>query len=230
MWVIKLENALKFLSELELNNNRDWYHEHTKESKKTRDTFEELLQLLIFKIGGFDRDIIFKNPKDVMYRFARDTRFRKDKTPYNPALRAHITKGEKKFIPVGYFVYIRPGNRSFIASGLFPDSIKEATEMVRRYIFDNCEEWENIIYSKNFKRNFEVLGTALKNVPKNYDKFAPQSEYVKNKSWYVWSMVEDKDILDIDAFTTFAAKQFKIMKPFTDFLNDALVDFKFEEW
>ena len=81
---------LKYLSELSYNNNREWYHEHKNDYKDANMQFEALLQELIFKIGKFDESILHNVPKDLTFKLVRDIRFSHDKSPYNPAFRAHI--------------------------------------------------------------------------------------------------------------------------------------------
>ena len=112
----------------------------------------------------------------------RDTRFSHDKSPYNPAFRAHISSMGKLPIPVGYYLMIKPGGQSFLGGGLFADMFKDATRMVRDYISAHGAEWETIITALSFQKHFTVGGTALKNVPAGYEKEHPQAKYLKFKS------------------------------------------------
>lgn len=217
---------LKYLSELSENNNRDWYHSHKGEYKEANAQFEELLQGLIYEIGKFDSSILHNIPKDITFKIVRDTRFSHDKSPYNPAFRAHISSMGKLPIPVGYFVVVKPGNQSFLGGGLFADMFKDATTMIRDYISSNPDEWYKITHSAEFQQYFTVQGTALKNVPNGYDKEHPQAEFLKYKSWYLEYPVKEEDLLDVETFLAQAAKIFEAMKPFNDYLNKALVGFK----
>ena len=108
-----------------------------KDYKKANDEFEELIQTLILEIGKFDGSILHNNPKDLTFKLVRDTRFSHDKSPYNPAFRAHISSRGKLPVPVGYYLMIKPGNQSFLGGGLFADMFKGATAMVRDYIAQN---------------------------------------------------------------------------------------------
>lgn len=98
--------------------------------------------------------------------------------------------------------------------------------MVRDYIAGNGEEWERIIHQPEFEKYFSVKGTALKKVPAGYEKDHPQAEYLKYKSWYLEYPMEDEELRDAEVFVTKAAELFRIMKPFNDYLNRALVDFQ----
>ena len=226
---MNIKIIMDYLSELSMNNNREWYHANKEDYKKANAEFEEVLQALMMEIGKFDSSILHNNPKDLTFKIVRDTRFSHDKSPYNPAFRAHISSKGKLPVPVGYYLMIKPGNQSFLGGGLFADVFKEATTMVRDFIVRNGEEWETIIHEPEFEKYFTVQGTALKNVPAGYGKEHPQAEYLKFKSWYLEYPLKDEELNDTETFLVKAAETFRIMKPFNDYLNKALVDFQMPE-
>ena len=217
---------LDYLTELSTNNNREWYHAHKAEYQAANGQFEELIQALILRIGEFDGSILGHAPRELTFKLVRDTRFSHDKSPYNPAFRAHISSMGKLPIPVGYYLMLKPGGQSFLGGGLFTDMFKDATRMVRDYISEHGSEWEAIITAPTFQEHFTVGGSALKNVPAGYEKDHPQAEYLKYKSWYLEYPIQDKDLADSDLFLSKAADIFRLMKPFNDYLNSALAGFK----
>ena len=220
---------LEYLTSLDRNNNREWYHAHKAEYKEANAEFEALLQALILEIGRFDSSIVHNDPKDLTFRLVRDTRFSHDKSPYNPAFRAHISSKGKLPVPVGYYLMIKPGGQSFLGGGLFADMFKDATTMVRDYISHKGRAWEAVIHDPAFEKHFTVKGTALKNVPTGYEKDHPQAEYLKYKSWYLEYPLSDDELGDAEAFLARAAELFRIMKPFNDYLNSALSGFQMPE-
>lgn len=220
---------LNYLWELSKNNNREWYHAHKEDYKEANARFEELVQAFILEIGKFDSSILHNNPKDLTFKLVRDTRFSHDKSPYNPAFRAHISSGGKLPVPVGYYIMLKPGGQSFLGGGLFADIFKDATAMVRDYITKNSEEWDRIIHEPEFRKFFTVQGTALKNVPSGYDKEHLQAEYLKMKSWYLEYSIADEELQEGDKLFSKAVKIFETMKPFNDYLNQALAGFKMPE-
>lgn len=217
---------LKYLTDLSEHNNREWYHAHKAENKEANTQFEELIQTLILRIGEFDSSILHNQPKELTFKLMRDTRFSHDKSPYNPSFRAHIASKGKLPVPVGYYLMIKPGGQSFLGGGLFADMFRNATEMIRDYITEHGEEFEEIIHAPEFQKYFSVQGTSLKNVPAGYDKEHPQAEYLKFKSWYLEYPVADEVIADAEQFVEEATKLFEIMKPFNDYLNKALEGFQ----
>ncbi len=217
---------LDFLRELSENNNREWFAEHKKQRQAATAQFEELVEEFIFGIGAFDPSVLNNVPKELTFKLVRDTRFSHDKSPYNASFRAHISSMGKLPIPVGYYIMIKPNGGTFLGGGLFADMFSGATTMVRNYIAEHPDEWEEIINDAEFKKYFEVKGTALKNVPAGYDKEHPQAEYLKNKSWYLERFMTDAEVRDTEGFVKKALEVFKAMKPFNDYLNKALKDFK----
>lgn len=220
-----MKSILSYLSELEQNNNREWYHANKQRLKEATDEFEQLLQALIIRIGKTDESIIGLDPKTLTFKLVRDTRFSKDKSPYAAAFRAHIGPQGKLPIPVGHFILLAPGDRSIIGGGLFASMFAEATSMVRNAIASNGDEFERIIINKAFAEVFTVKGEALKKVPQGYDPAHPQAGYLKNKSWYIEYPVADAMLADTDQFLADAEDICKRMQPFNRFLNKALAGF-----
>ncbi len=221
-----MECILAYLADLEQHNNREWYHANKARYQQANADFECFLWKLMLAVGEFDSSIIQHAPKDLTFRLVRDTRFSHDKSPYNPTFRAHIASAGKLPIPVGYYVMLAPGNRSFLGGGLFAPLFKDATAMVRDYLVNHGDEFELIISDKNFAERFTVRGEALKNVPKGYDAEHPQAKYLKNKSWYLEYPVPDVMLTDTEDLVKKAAEMFQLMKPFNEYLNAALKDFK----
>ena len=217
---------LKYLTDLSENNNREWYHAHKAENKTANAEFEVLIGALILRIGEFDSSVLPNEPKNLTFKLVRDTRFSHDKSPYNPAFRAHISSKGKLPVPVGYYLMIKPGGQSFLGGGLFADMFKDATAMVRDYIAGNGGEFEKVIHDPEFEKYFAVKGSTLKNVPAGYDKEHPQAEYLKFKSWYLEYPLKDEELQDAESFLTKATELFRIMKPFNDYLNKALAGFQ----
>lgn len=223
---MNLSEILIYLTDLSQNNNREWYHAHKTEYKAANAEFEALIQALIFRIGEFDSSILHNVPQTLTFKLNRDTRFSHDKSPYNPAFRAHISSMGKLPVPVGYYLMIKPGNQSFLGGGLFADMFKEATTMVRSFISANGPQWEQIVNAPDFKKHFTVQGTALKNVPAGYDREHPQAEVLKFKSWYLEYPIKDTEFDEPEQFLAHAAELFRLMKPFNDYLNQALAGFQ----
>lgn len=219
-------NILTYLGNLEQNNNREWFHTHKTEYQDAVARFEELIEGLMMELGKDDSRILQFKPGELTFKIMRDTRFSHDKSPYNPAFRCHISPGGKLPVPVGDFLFISPGGRSFLGGGLFADMFKDATKMVRDYISTHPEQLRHILEDSRFKKHFTIDGSALKNVPKGYDPENPMAQYLKYKSWYIEDHFKDELLEDTDAFIEYAVERFRMMRPFNQFLNEALKGFQ----
>ena len=98
--------------------------------------------------------------------------------------------------------------------------------MVRDFIVENGREWEEMIHGEEFQNYFTVQGTALKNVPRGYDKEHPQAEFLKFKSWYLEYPLSDAEVKEPEGLLHKSTEIFRVMKPFNDYLNRALAGFQ----
>ena len=73
------QSTFQFLSELAVNNDRDWFQENKPRYETARSNFEDFIGALILKIARFDPAIADLNPKKSIFRIYRDTRFSKNK-------------------------------------------------------------------------------------------------------------------------------------------------------
>lgn len=187
-----MDNAqiLDFLQQLQNNNTLEWMHQNKPSYQLAKANFESFLQELIVEISKFDSSVVGLAPKSLVFRLNRDTRFSHDKSPYQPVFRAHISSAGRVPIPVGYYLYIKPG-ASFLGGGVFISQFPQATQMVRNHLLHTSDEFLSILSDKDFKQNFTVLGEKLKAVPKGYDANHPLAEYFKHKSWYIEYPISD---------------------------------------
>ena len=220
-----MKEILEYLTALEANNNAAWYHAHKAERLAACARFEELVGMLIGAIGTVDESITCNVPKELTFKLNRDTRFSHDKSPYNPCMRAHIGARGKLPVPVGYYIAIRPGDRTFLGGGLFADMFKDATAMIRDYVAVHGDELNAVVAEKNFAGRFKVAGSALQKVPNGYDPASPYAEWLKFKSMYIEYPLADEALLQ-PGFVATATEIFLAMKPFNDFLNRALQGFE----
>lgn len=218
-----LYNILQFLGELSQNNNQGWMKENKEWYLSAKDDFADFVQELIIRISEFDNSVSHLRPSDLIYRLNKDMRFSKIKIPYNTSFRAHISSAQRQPIPAGYYINIQPSS-SFLGGGIFATQFPEATTMIRDQIIEKSGDFQSIINDKTFTANFTVEGNKLKNVPKGYDKEHTLAEFLKHKSWDIEYHMSDEQLLENDI--SFIVEKFRQMKPFNDFLNTAVQDFK----
>lgn len=214
--------ALAYLAELEAHNDRAWFAETKAERAGALAAFDVLVADMQQRVGAFDPAVLGHDPKKLTFKLTRDTRFSNDKSPYNPSLRAHVGPAGKLPVPVGYYLMVRPGGRSFLGGGLFAAMFKDATDRVRRAIAADGDAWERVVEGL---APLQVEGEALKRVPQGFDAAHPQAGWLKFKSWYLELPVPDEDVA-APGFAEADAREFERMKPLNDFLNRALEGFE----
>lgn len=214
----------RFLKDLTVNNNREWFNEHRDEYETARKEFENFLSLVIARISLFDEEVRGVQPKDCTYRIYRDTRFSSDKTPYKNHFGGYINAKGKKSHHSGYYVHIQPDG-CLLAGGslcLPPDILKA----LRQSIYDSIDEYRFIVEDPEFKKFFPVVGeNALKTAPKGFPKDFEFIDYLKPKDFTCSCHVPDSLFLSGDILDT-TEQAFRQFKRFADFTNYTIDDFE----
>jgi uncharacterized protein (TIGR02453 family) len=212
----------KFLKALSKNNNREWFEKNKGEYLLSKEHFEKFVSALLQDIIQFDPILKGLDPKKLTFRIYRDVRFSKDKSPYKTNMGATFSAGGKLMNKPGYYLHIEPGNKSFVASGLYMPA-PEHIAKVRQEIDYNGKTLEGIFKSKSFKKyyhGFDVFD-QLKKAPKGYAPDHPHIEWIKMRSFIVTHYFKDTDVLSKN-FRKEVAASLKAMKPFNDFLSEAI--------
>ncbi len=215
-------STLKFLKELEKNNNKPWFEGHRKQYENAKTDFNSFITALIKSIATFDKPIGELEARNCTFRINRDVRFSKDKKPYKNNMAGYFNKAGKKGIGAGYYLHLQPG-RSFAGGGIWMPE-PEVLGKIRQEIDYNFDEWKKIIGSIVFKKNFPgglQSEESLSRPPKGYDIDNPAIHYLKMKSFVVTRSFTDKEVMTKE-FVNEAAKTFKAMKPMVDFFNRSI--------
>lgn len=214
--------TLKFLKDLSKHNDREWFEKNKPRYQETKAEFEVFVGELLEQLQSFDGSLAGLNPKKLTFRIYRDVRFSKDKRPYKTNYGAAFSHAGKGMGKPGYYLHIEPGNKSFIAGGLFqPEPAVVAS--VRQEIDYNGDALKKIFANKKFKATFNDFWDEdkLKTAPKGFEKDHPYIEWLKLKSFIVTHNLTDKDILD-KKFQKKIVELFKHVKPLNDFLTTAM--------
>ncbi|MEO6252723.1 MAG: DUF2461 domain-containing protein [Ferruginibacter sp.] len=214
-------NTLKFLKDLQKNNNRPWFEGHRVHYDTARTDFISMVEQVIKGIATFDKPIGNLETKHCIFRINRDVRFSKNKDPYKNNMAAYFNKDGKKGAGAGYYLHIEPG-KSFAAGGIWmPEPAVLAA--IRQEIDYNFKEWNNLVTGRSFLKIFSegVNGDTLTRPPKGYDENNPAIEFLKMKSFIISKAFTDKDVHS-KVFIKSVVKTFQAMKPVIDFLNISL--------
>lgn len=214
--------TVKFLKQLKKNNNKLWFDSHKKQYLAAKEDFEELVKQIIIRFGKIDADIGSLQYKNCIFRIYRDVRFSKDKTPYKTHLAARFTRnGQAVHFPT-YYLHIEPGGMTDVGGGIWrPDT--EELQKVRQEIDYNYKKFDSIVKSKKFQKYFDGLEQEdlLSRPPKGYDEDNPAIEYLKLKSFFAGTVLEDKDLTSENLVSKITSI-FEATKPLVDFLCRAL--------
>lgn len=215
-------HILKFLKALARNNDRIWFEKNKPKYITAKENFDEFLGKLLSELMKFDKSLTGLNPKKLSFRIYRDVRFSKDKSPYKINMGAGFSPGGKMIQEPGYYLHIQPGNKSFVAGGLYmPDASNLAK--IRQEIDYNFDAFEKVLKNGKFKTWFGKLDDfdKLKTAPKGYPKDHPHLELLKHKSFIVSHHFTDKEVQDKN-FLKKVVEGCKTLKPLNDYISHAL--------
>jgi uncharacterized protein (TIGR02453 family) len=221
---IQMKNMFKFLTEWERNDSREWMSSNKLLFMDGYQEFNSLLERLALLIETLDPASAGLLKTDKRVGMIRDERISETK-PLRPAYFAQIrVEGQ----PIGYRIYISHNNHSFLGGGLFSEKLNTATKLVRDYIASHEKELDDILCDNHFASIFEVKGTSLKYLPREYPMKHPQAQYLKLKNWFVDFPLSDALILS-SSFPDIAESVLSAMKQFLGFLNRALEGYEMPE-
>jgi uncharacterized protein (TIGR02453 family) len=213
-----LKTTFEFLKDLQPNNNKVWFDANRKRYQEARSIFEELIGDIMRQFDSVE-DLGNTSVKECLYRFNRDIRFSKDKSPYNTHMGALIARGGRKSLERSYYIQIAPGE-SFIAGGTYAPSPQEL-QKIRTAVADNPQKLTRILADKEFVRDFgNLYGEKLKSAPKGYSSDHPAIELLKYKQFLALHKLTDEQILS-DNPVSHIINVCKVLKPFVGYFTEA---------
>ena len=212
------KSSIDFIQTLEKNNNKEWFAAHKVDYEKEKTKVIAFADVLLTEMNTHD-NIENESGKKCLHRIYRDIRFSKDKTPYKNHWPISFNRASK-LLRGSYYVHIEPG-KIFIGCG-FWDPSKEDLLRIRQQISMFGNELTAIIENKDFVKNFGTLqGEKLVNGPKDFEKDDKYIELLKYKQFLISKTFTDEEALNPD-FAKELSKTFKKMRPFLDFISEAL--------
>ena len=212
----------KFLKDISKNNDRVWFEKNKPKYLAAKDEFDSFVAALLEELIRFDGSLHGLNPKKLTFRIYRDVRFSKDKRPYKTNMGASFSATGKGMGRPGYYLHIEPGNKSFIAGGLYMPE-PEILSKIRQEIDYNGKGLNKIMNDKKFEKDFAAFWDEdkLKRAPKGYAEDHPFIDWIKLKSFITTRMLTDKEVKD-KKFLRQLAGLAKSLKPLNDYLSEAM--------
>lgn len=220
------KQTLAFLKDLAKHNDKTWFDANRDRYEAARQDFIGLADAIIKGFCKKDPDFNQLEGRKCLFRINRDIRFSKDKRPYKTNFGASFERGGRISPWAGYYLHIEPGNKSFIAGGLWnPEA--DRVKKVRQEIDYNWEAFQKIVTNKKFVSWFGDLEktseTSLTREPKGYEKDNPAIDYLKLKSWVVSAPLTDAEVTDKGLLKKILGG-FEAMQALIVFLNEALAE------
>lgn len=215
------KSTIKFLKDLKLNNNRDWFLQHGLEYKEAKQDYIQFIQTVIDLVGKKSKAYADIEASKCLFRVNRDVRFSHNKSPYKTNFGASVNLFGKKSLKAGFYIHIEPGG-SFVGGGIYmPPS--DMLFKVRQEIDYNFVEFNKLLKHKDFVKSYGQLdmSDALKNPPRGFDKENEAVAFLKLKSFVAFSNFKDSE-LQQPSFSNQVAEKLIALLPFINFINRAL--------
>jgi len=224
-----MKEILEFLRLIKVNNNREWFNENKNLYLVAKEHFENIAVKIIEGVKEFDNSCKSLTLKDCTYRFYRDVRFSKDKSPYKTHFGVFVCPNGKKSSWAGYYFHIEPfmiennlSNTSFLSNSAIicgtynPNN--DMLEMIRGDILQNGKDYINSIKkAKGFHLSNEQ---SLKKLPRNIES-SKYDKYIKLKA-HLLEMNIDENFLMQDNVVEAVVDKFKSCYDFVSFLNNSI--------
>ena len=224
----EFQQIFQFLSDLEHNNNREWFAENKPIYQKALQGFEQIVGHLSQSIHMFDASIETVSPKKYIFRIYRDTRFSHNKEPYKNNFGAFIAPGGRSSGMAGYYIHLQ-NNNSFVGGGVYmPPSDK--LKAIRTEVLYHHQEFETLLKDADFQSYFGGLAEMdqkLKRPPKGFPADHPAIELAKHKSYVCAMQMSNDDFYAPDSMKKIVGA-FSAMKMFNEFLNRSIESLKYE--
>ena len=196
--------AFRFYSDLEENNNRDWWLEH----KATYDAAvkEPLTQLLAELEPAFGAAKLFRPNRDV--------RFSLDKLPYKTAQGAFASTAEG----VGFYVQLG-ADGLLIGGGCHTHSPAQLARLRGSVDAESSGPELQGIVEAIASAGFAVEGERLKTVPRGFDKDHPRAELLKHKSLTAGMNVGQPGWLATPKAADEVARRWEELRPLVEWIS-----------
>ena len=231
-YAMDFDRMLRYCAALEAHNDRAWFHDEANHALYTlaRQDFVSLVETLCFRIASLatpdlEEKLLFADAKKLLYRIPRDMRTNRGKPPYNPRWAADLSGDRHSVLPVGYFVHIQPGGRTFFGTGAWCEDA-ETLLNVRSYLSEHFDRFADALE----RCGCPLTGDRLKNVPRGFDPADRAADYLKYKDWLVSRSFADGELTSFGRFADDAAAAAERMEPLRRFFNDALSQKKRSPW
>lgn len=186
-------DSFAYLSELEQNNNRDWFNAHKPRFKAQLERpFADLLGALSNRLSDARRPL--SGGKATMFRMNRDIRFSQNKAPYKTAVSGMLTpSGAKSEVAGVVYLHLEAGG-GFAAAGYYNLSPKQLVP-IRDAIVERAEAFDTVL-DDIATSGYALDDTySLTSMPRGYADHAAHrhADHIKRKSLLIQHPLTEAD-------------------------------------
>jgi uncharacterized protein (TIGR02453 family) len=216
--------AMKFLRGLIKNNDREWFNARKPVyERELKAPMLALIDEINHAMAEFAPDHI-RDPKKIMMRIYRDTRFAKDKRPYKRQVSAWWAKrGMEKTSGGGFYFHVSP-KEVLVSIGVYMPE-REQLRAIRDWMAENHEEYRAMV-KKIFKTRgagmTDIDGYALTRMPKGFASDHPADELLRARNWGMHAYLPADTALKAN-FANEIVKRFRLAAPLIASLNEAIL-------
>lgn len=222
--------AIKFLENIKQNNNKPWFDAHYDfYQKEILEISRDLVEDLGEKLQQIAPDInVVPKVNGSIYRFARDARFSKDKTPYKSHISYLFWQGAlKRTRCPGFYLSIRP---EYIQIGVginhfTPEYLQAWRQQCAHKT--NAKKIRNIINTL-LKSGLSIHGEQLKRMPKGYSDELINQDLIRYKGLKCWYQLPLPKEIYAHEFVSFCYQYYQNLLPLFEWMVSVLNEFTIE--
>ena len=208
------KQTINFLSDLDKNNNRDWFNERKSTFTEHQGEVKNFFQSIEGELNKNDQIEGHK-----IFRIYRDVRFSKDKTPFKARFAGNFKRATSA-LRGGYFLNIEPNN-SIVGGGFYAPNTEDLKRIRQEFELDD-EEIRKILGNPNFKNTFGQLeGAEVKSAPRGFDPEHKAIDLIKKKQFYVLKKFSNEEVCSPD-FMNQVLETYTTLRPYFDYMSSVL--------
>jgi uncharacterized protein (TIGR02453 family) len=216
------QEAMRFFRALARNNNRDWFLPRKEIFElHVKQPMRQLVELVNAGMKSYAPEHV-TDPDKAIYRFYRDTRFSKDKTPYKDHIAATFPRrGLARHEGASY--YFGVSHKEVAIGGGVYMPMPETLRAIRERIAGQPAEFRRLIAGSTARKLYGGMhGEKQVRVPKGFAPDHPAADLLRYKQFLFYVELEP-DLAITPEIVPTIGKHFRAIARFVEFLNASFV-------